>query len=217
MLDGILENYHNVKIRPQDAEHLYGKTWREIVPLAYVRKDALPLDILAAEAGYDGRVEEFTDIIMKPIELHKQIRAMEEQIRGLYANENIRQQAIAVAQNDVYDHASNEVGDEELERRQEAWEVKNNNTIQEMKQTSKELSRQQYQEQQEPQANARDNQDAAEAEQRAVQEYEGRQLSEAEQQRLDKQHQHNERIRQADELIRRAYEEGSRHLLRMSL
>ena len=104
---------------------------------------------------------------------------MEEQIRGLYADENIRQQAIAVAQNDVYDHASNEVGDEELERRQEAWEAKNNNTIQEMKQTSKELSRQQYQEQQEPQANARDNQDAAEAEQRAVQEYEGRQLSEA--------------------------------------
>lgn len=197
VLDGILENYHNVKIRPQDAEHLYGKTWREIVPLAYVRKDALPLDILAAEAGYDGRVEEFTDIIMKPIELHKQIRAMEEQIRGLYANENIRQQAIAVAQNDVYDHASNEVGDEELERRQEAWEVKNNNTIQEMKQTGRELSKQQ-QEQQEPEASARDNQAAAEAEQ----------------QKLDKQRQHNERIRQADELIRRAYEEGSRHLLK---
>lgn len=197
VLDGILENYHNVKIRPQDAEHLYGKTWREIVPLAYVRKDALPLDTLAAEAGYDGRVEEFTDIIMKPIELHKQIRAMEEQIRGLYANENIRQQAIAVAQNDVYDHASNEVGDEELERRQEAWEVKNNNTIQEMKQTGRELSKQQ-QEQQEPEASARDNQAAAEVEQ----------------QKLDKQRQHNERIRQADELIRRAYEEGSRHLLK---
>lgn len=176
VLDGILENYHNVKIRPQDAEHLYGKTWREIVPLAYVRKDALPLDILAAEAGYDGRVEEFTDIIMKPIELHKQIRAMEEKIRGLYANENIRQQAIAVAQNDVYDHASNEVGDKELERRQEAWEVKNNNTIQEMKQTGRELSKQQ-QEQQEPEASARDNQAAAEAEQRAVQEYEGRQFN----------------------------------------
>lgn len=176
VLDGILENYHNVKIRPQDAEHLYGKTWREIVPLAYVRKDALPLDILAAEAGYDGRVEEFTDIIMKPIELHKQIRAMEEKIRGLYANENIRQQAIAVAQNDVYDHASNEVGDKELERRQEAWEVKNNNTIQEMKQTGRELSKQQ-QEQQEPEASTRDNQAAAEAEQRAVQEYEGRQFN----------------------------------------
>ena len=176
VLDGILENYHNVKIRPQDAEHLYGKTWREIVPLAYVRKDALPLDTLAAEAGYDGRVEEFTDIIMKPIELHKQIRAMEEQIRGLYADENIRQQAIAVAQNDVYDHASNEVGDEELERRQEAWEVKNNNTIQEMKQTGRELSKQQ-QEQQEPEASARDNQAAAEVEQRAAQEYEGRQFN----------------------------------------
>lgn len=195
VLDGILENYHNVKIRPQDAEHLYGKTWREIVPLAYVRKDALPLDILAAEAGYDGRVEEFTDIIMKPIELHKQIRAMEEQIRGLYANENIRQQAIAVAQNDVYDHASNEVGDEELERRQEAWEAKNNNTIQEMKQTSRELSKQQ-QEQQEPEASVSDRQ------------------AEIEQQKFDKQRQHNERIRQADELIRRAYEEGSRHLLK---
>ena len=139
---------------------------------------------------------------------------MEEQIRGLYADENIRKQAIAVAQNDVYERASNEVGDEELERRQEVWEAKNNNTIQEMKQTSRELSRQQ---EQESQTSARDNQDAAEAEQRAVQEYEGRQLSEAEQQRLDKQHQHNERIRQADELIRRAYEEGSRHLLRMSL
>lgn len=176
VLDGILENYHNVKIRPQDAEHLYGKTWREIVPLAYVRKDALPLDTLAAEAGYDGRVEEFTDIIMKPIELHKQIRAMEEKIRGLYSDENIRKQAIAVAQNDVYDHASNEVGDEELERRQEAWEAKNNNTIQEMKQTSRELSRQQ-QEQQEPEASARDNQAAAEAEQRAVQEYEERQFN----------------------------------------
>lgn len=195
VLDGILENYHNVKIRPQDAEHLYGKTWREIVPLAYVRKDALPLDTLAAEAGYDGRVEEFTDIIMKPIELHKQIRAMEEQIRGLYANENIRQQAIAVAQNDVYDHASNEVGDEELERRQEAWEAKNNNTIQEMKQTSRELSKQQ-QEQQEPEASVSDRQ------------------AEIEQQKFDKQRQHNERIRQADELIRRAYEEGSRHLLK---
>lgn len=195
VLDGILENYHNVKIRPQDAEHLYGKTWREIVPLAYVRKDALPLDTLAAEAGYDGRVEEFTDIIMKPIELHKQIRAMEEQIRGLYANENIRQQAIAVAQNDVYDHASNEVGDEELERRQEAWEAKNNNTIQEMKQTGRELSKQQ-QEQQEPEASVSDRQ------------------AEVEQQKFDKQRQHNERIRQADELIRRAYEEGSRHLLK---
>ena len=195
VLDGILENYHNVKIRPQDAEHLYGKTWREIVPLKYIRKDALPLDTLAAEAGYDGRVEEFTDIIMKPIELHKQIRAMEEQIRGLYANENIRQQAIAVAQNDVYDHASNEVGDEELERRQEAWEVKNNNTIQEMKQTSRELSKQQ-QEQQEPEASVSDRQ------------------AEVEQQKFDKQRQHNERIRQADELIRRAYEEGSRHLLK---
>ena len=120
---------------------------------------------------------------------------MEEQIRGLYANKNIRQQAIAVAQNDVYDHASNEVGDEELERRQEAWEVKNNNTIQEMKQTGRELSKQQ-QEQQEPEASVSDRQ------------------AEIEQQKFDKQRQHNERIRQADELIRRAYEEGSRHLLK---
>lgn len=38
-LDGLLERYQRVRIRPEDAQRLYGKNWREIVPPAYVRKD----------------------------------------------------------------------------------------------------------------------------------------------------------------------------------
>lgn len=39
-------------IRPQDAQHLFGKNYTEWLPRNFIRKDALPLDIQAQERGF---------------------------------------------------------------------------------------------------------------------------------------------------------------------
>ena len=110
------ENYIGSKIRPQDAQHLFGSTYREQIPLAYLDKNALPLDIQAQEAGFDD-VEVYLENVLAPIEARKQITSLEAELRDLANNPEYRDVAKDMAENEVYERAMTEYGSVDMEAR----------------------------------------------------------------------------------------------------
>lgn len=71
-----LENTYDIsrmKIRPKDAKTLFGKDYTQFVPKGMLRKDALPIDVMAQEQNIDGihSDETIVDILNRYMELRQ--------------------------------------------------------------------------------------------------------------------------------------------------